>query len=172
MGNGARDVRICSYDGAWYTEHNGTTFVTVSQILVEWSPFFVRHDNIWQTIIVLAIISVTTRLTSIPLVPLLVELAYLVIWLCVSIFLWPWEKHQWRWPFMTEDCKWPYKLIPNPQLPLKNGIQRGCWYIIPQTFRFAPNIVLISILEAMIRSNLERNEFRKPWKRGITRNWS
>ena len=35
MGNGASNARLGSYDGAWYTEHDGTTFVTVSQILME-----------------------------------------------------------------------------------------------------------------------------------------
>ncbi len=33
--NGASKEVLGSYDGAWYTEHNGTTFVTVSQILME-----------------------------------------------------------------------------------------------------------------------------------------
>ncbi len=53
--NGARNVRLGSYDGAWYTEYNGTKFVTVSQIFIEWGQFFVRHDNIWQTITVMAL---------------------------------------------------------------------------------------------------------------------
>ncbi len=35
MENGASKIRRGSYDGAWYMEHNGTTFVTVSQILME-----------------------------------------------------------------------------------------------------------------------------------------
>ncbi len=48
--NGASNVRIGSYNGAWYTERKGNTLVTVSQILMEWVPFFVRQDNIWQTI--------------------------------------------------------------------------------------------------------------------------
>ncbi len=52
MGNCARNVRLGSYDGTWYTECNGTTFVTVYKILMKWGPFFVCHDNIWQTIIV------------------------------------------------------------------------------------------------------------------------
>ena len=43
-------MRICSYDGTWCTEPNGTTFVTVYQILMKWGLFFVRQDNIWQTI--------------------------------------------------------------------------------------------------------------------------
>ncbi len=50
VGNSARNVRIGSYDGACYTECNGTTFVTVSQILMKWGRFFIRHDNIWQSI--------------------------------------------------------------------------------------------------------------------------
>ncbi len=32
-----------------YTEHNGNTSVTVSQILMDWSEFFVPWDDIWQT---------------------------------------------------------------------------------------------------------------------------
>ena len=39
-----------SYDGVWYTEHNGTRFVIVSQILMEWGPFFVYQDNVWRTL--------------------------------------------------------------------------------------------------------------------------
>ncbi len=35
VGNGASNVRTGSYDGAWCTEFNGTTFVTVSQILMK-----------------------------------------------------------------------------------------------------------------------------------------
>ena len=35
MGNGTGSVRLGSYDGAWYTEHKGTKFATVSQIFVE-----------------------------------------------------------------------------------------------------------------------------------------
>ncbi len=35
VGNGASNVRLCLKGGAWYTEHNGNTFVTVSQILME-----------------------------------------------------------------------------------------------------------------------------------------
>ena len=36
VGNGASCVRLLgSYDGAWYTEHNGNTIVTVSQMLME-----------------------------------------------------------------------------------------------------------------------------------------
>ncbi len=49
--NQARLVKLGSYNGAWYTEHNGKTFVTVSQIFIEWGQCFVRHDNIWQTIV-------------------------------------------------------------------------------------------------------------------------
>ena len=32
MGNGARNVRICSCDGVWCTEWNGTTFDRISNI--------------------------------------------------------------------------------------------------------------------------------------------
>ena len=35
MGNAASNVRLDSEDVAWYTEYNGTTFVTVSQVLME-----------------------------------------------------------------------------------------------------------------------------------------
>ena len=48
--NHASNMRLGSYDGAWYTEYNGTTFVIVSQILIEWGQFFVHRDNIWQTL--------------------------------------------------------------------------------------------------------------------------
>ena len=44
--NGAIRIRLGSYDGAWYTEHNGTASVTVSQILKERDQFFVQQDNI------------------------------------------------------------------------------------------------------------------------------
>ena len=33
--NGANNMRLGPYDGAWYTEYNSTKFVTVSQILME-----------------------------------------------------------------------------------------------------------------------------------------
>ena len=33
------------------TGHNGTTFEIVSQILMELDEFFVRLDNIWQTLV-------------------------------------------------------------------------------------------------------------------------
>ena len=36
---GAGRVESCSYDGAWYIEYNGATFVRVSQILMERSNF-------------------------------------------------------------------------------------------------------------------------------------
>ena len=35
MGNGAGNVRLDLYGGAWYTGYNGITFVILSQILVE-----------------------------------------------------------------------------------------------------------------------------------------
>ena len=37
-------------DGAWYSEHNGTTYVTVPQILMELSEVFIHYDNICQTL--------------------------------------------------------------------------------------------------------------------------
>ena len=43
-------MRLGSFDGAWCTECNGTKFVTVCQILLKWGPFFVCHNNIWQSI--------------------------------------------------------------------------------------------------------------------------
>ena len=46
MENGAGKMRLGSYDGAWYTEHSGTRFVAVSQILMEGGRFFVHQDNI------------------------------------------------------------------------------------------------------------------------------
>ena len=36
-----------------YSALPGTTFVTVSQLLMKWGPFFVRQDNIWQTLAVI-----------------------------------------------------------------------------------------------------------------------
>ena len=48
--NLASNVRLGSYDGAWHTEHNGTKFVTTSQILMEWAQFIIHQDNIWQTL--------------------------------------------------------------------------------------------------------------------------
>ena len=50
MGNGASKVSICSYDGAWCTECIGAMSVTVFQLLIKLSEFFVRQNNIWQTI--------------------------------------------------------------------------------------------------------------------------
>ncbi len=35
MGNGASNVEVDSYDGAWYTECNGIMVVTVPQILMK-----------------------------------------------------------------------------------------------------------------------------------------
>ena len=49
VGNGSSKVRICSYDGTWCTEYNGTTFETVHQILMTWGRFFICYDNIWHT---------------------------------------------------------------------------------------------------------------------------
>ena len=43
-------------DGAWYTEHHDNTFVTVSQIFMEWDQFFDHQDNIWQTLIYVEVI--------------------------------------------------------------------------------------------------------------------
>ena len=37
-----------SRDDTWHTEHNGTTFVTISQILMECDEFSVHNGNIWQ----------------------------------------------------------------------------------------------------------------------------
>ncbi len=38
-----------SYANAWCTECNGTTFVTVSHVLLEWEEFVAHHDSSWQT---------------------------------------------------------------------------------------------------------------------------
>ena len=43
-------MRLDSWDGAWYTGHNGNTFVTISQILMEWSGFFVHQNNVWHSL--------------------------------------------------------------------------------------------------------------------------
>ena len=36
------DVTLGSYDGTWHVDHNGTTFVAISQLLVE------SHDFLWN----------------------------------------------------------------------------------------------------------------------------
>ncbi len=46
MENGASEIRLGSYDDAWYMEHNCTTFVTVSQLLMEGGEHFVHQHNI------------------------------------------------------------------------------------------------------------------------------
>ena len=46
----ASRMRLDSYDGAWYSEHNGTMFVTESQILMKWGRLFIHQDNIWRSI--------------------------------------------------------------------------------------------------------------------------
>ena len=56
MENGANNMRLSSYDGAWYTERNGNTFVTISRIFSEWGQFFIRHDNNWQTIVLICFV--------------------------------------------------------------------------------------------------------------------
>ena len=38
-------MRLGSYDGAWYSEYNDTTFVAVSQILREQLQFFAHQYN-------------------------------------------------------------------------------------------------------------------------------
>ena len=40
-------VKLDSYDGALYTKHNGSTYVTKSQILMKVGDFFVLQTNIW-----------------------------------------------------------------------------------------------------------------------------
>ncbi len=50
MENSVNNVRLGSYDGAWYSEYHGNIFVAVSQIIMEWSEYFVHQDNIWQTL--------------------------------------------------------------------------------------------------------------------------
>ncbi len=47
--NRAGKVRLCLYDGAWYTEHNDTTIVSTPQILMDWADFSIHGWNIWQT---------------------------------------------------------------------------------------------------------------------------
>ena len=44
-------LRIGSYNGAWCAEHIGAAFTTISQILMEWSKFFIFCDFIWQTLV-------------------------------------------------------------------------------------------------------------------------
>ena len=44
--NGASKVKLGSDAGAWYTECNCTTFVTVSQLLMERGKFFAHLENI------------------------------------------------------------------------------------------------------------------------------
>ncbi len=48
---GASSVELGSYDRALYTEYNGTTYITISWILMEWDEYFVHKDNIWQTLV-------------------------------------------------------------------------------------------------------------------------
>ena len=48
--NRAGNVILVSFNGAWYTEHVDTTFVTVSQVLMEWGQFFVYRGNIWHSL--------------------------------------------------------------------------------------------------------------------------
>ena len=36
------------FDGTFHTEHNGSTFAVISEILKEWDCFQVYHYNIWQ----------------------------------------------------------------------------------------------------------------------------
>ena len=51
VGNDARNVRSSSCDGAWCTEHNDTSFVTVSQILMKWDQFFViTFDRLYSLV--------------------------------------------------------------------------------------------------------------------------
>ena len=50
VGYGAGKMRLGSYDITWYTEHNGSTFVTVSQTLMWWAQFSIHLNNIWQSI--------------------------------------------------------------------------------------------------------------------------
>ena len=64
MGNCAKDVRL---DGAWYTEHSGTKFVTVSKILMEWRELFVHQDNIWQTLAIFgSILMISENVPGLP----------------------------------------------------------------------------------------------------------
>ena len=35
VGTDTKIMKLDSYDGTWYTEHNGTTFMTISHILME-----------------------------------------------------------------------------------------------------------------------------------------
>ena len=49
--NGASKMRLGSYDGAWYTEHNGNTFMMISQILMKWAQVSVHQDNIWRNVV-------------------------------------------------------------------------------------------------------------------------
>ena len=40
----AGQVKSGLYDGAWFTNYNDTTFVTISQILMEWGECFIQSD--------------------------------------------------------------------------------------------------------------------------------
>ena len=46
----ASSVKLGSYDGTWYIEYKSTTYVTISQKLMEEDKIFIHHDNFWQTL--------------------------------------------------------------------------------------------------------------------------
>ncbi len=45
----AGKVELGSYDGAWRTDHDGTTLVSKCWIIMELAEFFVHHDDAWHT---------------------------------------------------------------------------------------------------------------------------
>ena len=57
---------VGSYDHAWYTEHNHTTFVTISQILMKWAKYCIRKNNIWHTLLALVTIPYITDTDQTP----------------------------------------------------------------------------------------------------------
>ena len=38
-------VKLVSNDSAWYTNHNGTSFVTISRILIELDGHLIHHSK-------------------------------------------------------------------------------------------------------------------------------
>ncbi len=50
--NNTSELKLGSFDNAWYKECHGTNSVAEPQIFVEWRPcFFIYQDNIWQTVL-------------------------------------------------------------------------------------------------------------------------
>ena len=105
MGSCGSNVRLGSYDSAWCTECNNTKFVIVSQILMKWGPFFYRHDNIWQILIIFCAASGGQS-----------------------------EKHRCRWNLPTSlgYCRWLMKLLSWKDLlsgdSIEGSVAKWLWW--------------------------------------------